>query len=116
MINAFLQKYMIPISPLELYRQFMIVHREINEPINSFNDRFHRAYTRLQDPYTLNDVATLVVYYATLDNLIAALVKRMRPPPTRLVDAYARAVIASTNLGQNISGLLPSLGPVAHLM
>lgn len=47
MKNAFLQKYKIPISPLELYRQFMSIRREVNEPIGSFNDRFHHAFTSL---------------------------------------------------------------------
>lgn len=116
MKNGFLHKYKILISTLELYQQFMSIRQEINEPIGSFNDRFHRAYTRLHDPYLHNDVAALPVYYAALDNLMLALVKRMQLPPTSLVAAYKEAVVASADLGQNISGPLPSLGLVAHPM
>lgn len=116
MMNAFLHKYNILIIPLELYQQFMTIHREINEPINSFNDRFHQAYTRLHAPYTLNDVVSLPVYYIALDNLTATLVKIMQPPLTRLVEAYEEAIITSTDLGLKFFGLLPSLGLVAHLM
>lgn len=98
-MNAFLQKYKIPTNPLELYRQFMFVWKEVNESTSSFNDRFHWAYTRLQALYVLNDVAALPIYYETLDNLTATLVRRMWLAPTRLVDAYAEAVIANTDLG-----------------
>lgn len=94
----------------------MSVRREVNEPIGSFNNRFHRAYTRLQDSYLHNDITNLPVYYATLDNLTSALVKMMQPPPASLVAAYKKAVVASADLGQNISSSLPSLGPIAHLM
>lgn len=94
----------------------MSVRREVNEPISSFSDRFHRAYTRLQDSYLHNDAGALPVYYAVLDNLTSALVKRMCLPLTTLVTAYVEAVVASADLGQNISGPLPSLGSVAHPM
>lgn len=88
----------------------MEIRREVNGLISSFNDWFQWAYTRLQAPYVLNDDAILPVYYAALDNLTTTLVKRMNPPPTRLVDAYAEEVVVNTDLGKNISGLLPSLG------
>lgn len=94
----------------------MSIRREVNEPIGSFNDCFHQAYTRLQDPYLHNDAAALPVYYAALDNLTLASVKRMCPSLTTLVTAYVEAIVGSANLGQNISGLLPSLGLVAHPM
>lgn len=116
MKNTFLQKYKIPISPLELYQQFMSIRKEVNKPIRSFNDCFHRAYTRLQDPYLRNDVVALPFYYTALDNLTSVLVKRIRPALTTLVTAYTEAVVASVDLGQNISGPLPSLGLVAYLM
>lgn len=61
-----------------------------------------------------NDVVSFPVYYATLDNLTGALVKRMQPPLPRLVDTYVEVVIGSANFGQNISGPLPSLGRVVH--
>lgn len=98
-MNAFLQKYKILISRLELYQQFMIAHREINELISSFNDRFPQAYMRLQAPYVLNDVVSLPVYYAALDNLTTVVVKRMQPPLTRLVDTYLKVVISNIDLG-----------------
>lgn len=94
----------------------MSVWREINELICSFNDHFHRAFMRLQDPYVHNDVVAFPIYYAALDNLTSALVKRMLLPLTTLVSAYAEAIIASAYLGHNISGPLPSLGLVAHPM
>lgn len=99
MKNAFLQKYKIPINPSELSRWFMSVRREVNEPIGSFNDHFHCAFTRLQDPYLHNDAAALPVYYAALDNLTSALVKRMHLPPPSLVTAYTEAIVASAYLG-----------------
>lgn len=64
----------------------------------------------------LNDVVSIPIYYTTLDNLTAALVKRMQPPLTRLVNTYANVIISSIDLGKKISGLMPSLGLVAHLM
>lgn len=73
----------------------MSVKREVNEPIGSFNDYFHHAFMRLQDPYIHNDVATLPVYYVALDNLMLALVKRMHLPLTSLVTAYSEVVVAS---------------------
>lgn len=73
LMNAFLQKYKISISPSELYRQFMSVRREIDKLISSFNDWFHQAYTMLHAPYVLNDAATFPIYYVSLDNLTAAL-------------------------------------------
>lgn len=80
----------------------MSIRREVNKPIKSFNDQFHQAYMRLQNPYVLNDAIILPVYYATLDNLTAMLVKRMNPPLARLVDAYLEAVIANIELGKKI--------------
>lgn len=116
MKNAFLRMYKVLISPSKLYQQFMSVQREINEPIGSFNDRFHRAFMRLQDPYVHNDFVALPIYYETLENLTSTLVKRMHPLLTSLVTTYAKAVVASTDLGKNISSPLPSLGLVAHPM
>lgn len=63
-----------------------------------------------------DDVAAMPIYYAILDNLTSALVKRVRLSLTTLVSAYAEVVIASANLGQNISSSLPSLGLLDHPM
>lgn len=112
--KAFLQKFRIPISANELYLQFIKVKREVNEPIASFNNRFHRAFTRLQDPYVLDDGTALGVYYEALDSLTATFLKWRPNPPGTLSDAYTEAVQLSTDLRQHLTGPLPSLGPVAH--
>lgn len=92
----------------------MSIKREVSEPINLFNNRFHGAYIRLQSPYVVNDASTKAVYYAALDNIIATLVKRMHQTPQNLVDTYV-VVKASDDLGQHLTGPLPSLGLVANL-
>lgn len=93
----------------------MSIKREVSEPINLFNNRFHRAYIRLQSPYVVNDASTKAVYYAALDNIIATLVKRMHQTPQNLVDTYVVVVKASDDLGQHLTDPLPSLGLVANL-
>lgn len=111
--TAFTGKYGIPITPIELYRQFVEVKRQGHEPISSFNNRFHKAFTRLQDPYVVSDASAREIYYSALDYLTVMFVQQSHPAPTTLTEAYAKAMEISKGLGQNIAGPLVQLGPPA---
>jgi hypothetical protein len=52
---------------------------------------------RLNSPYIVDVAFAQMVYYATLYNLNAKLVKQMHRPPKNLIDAYDEAIKASTN-------------------
>lgn len=109
--TAFTGKYDIPTTPTKLYRQFVEVKRQGHEPISSFNNRFHKAFTRLQDPYVVSDASAREIYYSALDYLTAMFVRQTQPAPTTLIEAYAKAMEISKGLGQNIRGPLLQLGP-----
>lgn len=110
MKTAFLEKFRPPIAPSDLYRQFVEIKRQEHEPISTFNNRFHKAYTRLRDPYLLDNAAALPIYYEALDRLTAMFVKSTNPLPADLKGAYVVAITASTGLG---IGLAP--GPLHYL-
>ncbi|XP_059073818.1 uncharacterized protein LOC131874453 [Cryptomeria japonica] len=116
MKDTFLEKFKSPISPSELYRQFMEIRRQEHEPISTFNNRFHKTYTRLRDPYNLNNAATLPVYYVALDCLTSMFVKSKGTPPTNLKEAYASSISVSNDLEVGTAtGPLNYLGnPVAQ--
>lgn len=110
---AFTGKYGIPITPTELYKQFVEMKRQGQEPINSFNNKFHKAFTRLQDPYVVSDASAREIYYSALDYLTSMFVRQSHPASTTLMEAYAKAMEISKGLGQNIAGPLLQLGPPA---
>lgn len=103
MKDDFLEKFRAPISPTDLYRQFVEVKRQEHKPISMFNNRFHKAYTRLRYPYNLDNVAALPVHYAALDRLTSMFVKSRNPAPNNLKEAYAAAVTISNDLGVGIA-------------
>lgn len=108
--DTFIGKFGIQISPSELHRQFVECKRQENEPINSFNNRFQKAYTRLQTPYLIPDAQE--IYYHALDPLTTMFV-RTHPSPANLNEAYAKAIEVSKILRQNLSGPLLNLGSPA---
>lgn len=108
MKTTFLEKFRAPISPTDLYGQFVEVKRQEHEPISMFNSRFHRANMRLRDPYDLDNKAALPIYYEALDT--AMFVNSKNPVPTDLKEAYAIAIMNSNGLGV---GMVP--GPLNYL-
>lgn len=88
----------------------MKIRRQEHEPISTFNNRFHKAYTRLRDLYSLNNAATLPVYYAPLDCLTFVFVKSKGTLPTNLKEAYASAISVSNDLEVGTA-----IGPLNYL-
>ena len=109
--SAFINHFRLPIDPAVLYHQFASAHREPNEPMRLFNTRFHKLYTRLVAPYTLNEQAAVQIYLRALDPLTSMFVRRS-PTVTTLTLAYAEAMTVEQQLmpqGYGVSQL-PSVG------
>ena len=98
--EAFIAKFGMPTTPLELHKIFVDIRRRDRESISSFNDRFHKAYTRLQAPYTITEAGALEAYYSALDNQTAMFTRMANPAPTTLTEAYTKAIEIGKQLGQ----------------
>ena len=80
----------MPATPLELHRMFVDIKRQDKESISSFNNRFHKAHTRLQAPYTMQEAGALEAYYNALDSQTSMFTRMAHPTPTTLNEAYAK--------------------------
>ena len=82
--EAFIAKFGMPTTPLELHRMFVDIRRHDKESISSFNNRFHKAYMRLQAPYTMHEAGALEAYYSALDSQMTMFTRMENPAPTTL--------------------------------
>lgn len=98
--EAFIAKFGMPTTPLELHRMFVDIRRHDKEIISSLNNRFHTTYMRLQAPYTLMKAGALEAYYSVLDSQTAMFTRIANPAPTMLNEAYTKAIEIGKQLGQ----------------
>lgn len=113
-----------------LYHQFTKIKRFEGEPITAFNDRFQKAYSRLQEPYVVDSFSAITIYYTIVDPLTTMFVKWRANPPTTLLEAYTEVVSVNLELkhlgnGSSVNGgnelnIYPTLNtngvPITHSM
>lgn len=75
MESQFLARFRTLVDHVLLSHHFGQIRRFDGEPITTFNDRFQKAYSRLQAPYLVDNLSSIMVYYMTIDPLTTMFVK-----------------------------------------
>lgn len=116
--EAFLQRFYVPLDPEIIFEQFLHTKKFPHEPMRNFNDRFQKAYSRLVDPYTLDQRQAINMYYRALDPFTASFLRREEDIDS-LQQAFVAAAFMERSLQQNtkaekVNNLMYLLGNLSY--
>lgn len=77
--SRFLDQFKAFIDLAVAYNQFVAIKRGPQKIISRYNHRFHMAYQKMESPYTLLLPTTIQIYFNSMDQLMAILLRRLPP-------------------------------------